>query len=162
MMQLMPEPIPNMPMIGALLAVTDLMTLDELKERAGWVVRLASITGLTITGNDFQGLDVSVTDSVDVTFSGAAYDEYARPCKRWRDSALEWLVENFPDDPNAEFFRKTLEELSRPGLRLVGDARDQGRNEDVLQHGQLGEQMVLLKDESNVLVAKVRQLALAQ
>lgn len=56
-----------------------LPALDKAGRREGW-----AITTLTR----------SACPSVDVTFSGEAYDAYAEPCARWRESALEWLAEN--------------------------------------------------------------------
>jgi SGNH domain (fused to AT3 domains) len=59
-----------------------LPALDKAGRKAGW-----QVTTLT----------KSACPSVDVTFSGAAYDEYAKPCRRWRAAALEWLADN-PQD----------------------------------------------------------------
>lgn len=56
-----------------------LPALDRAGELAGW-----EVTALTRTA----------CPSVDVTFSGAAFDEGAVSCARWRASAVEWLAEN--------------------------------------------------------------------
>lgn len=56
-----------------------LPALDKAGRQESW-----AITSLT----------KSACPSVDVTFSGAAYDEFAKPCRRWRAAALEWLTEN--------------------------------------------------------------------
>ncbi len=56
-----------------------LPALDKAGRQEGWAV-----TALTKTA----------CPSVEVTFSGAAYDDAAVPCRRWRVSALQWLAEN--------------------------------------------------------------------
>jgi hypothetical protein len=85
-----------------------LPALDKAGREEGW--RVTSLTK-------------SACPSVDVTFSGAAYDEYATPCRRWRASALEWLAQN-PHDvvivSNAGRYPVTDEE----GERLFGEAKE--------------------------------------
>jgi hypothetical protein len=85
-----------------------LPALDRAGRQEGWAV-----TALT----------KSACPSVDVTFSGAAYDEYAKPCRRWRAAALEWLAEN-PHDvviiSNAGRYPVTGE----TGERVYGEAKE--------------------------------------
>ena len=85
-----------------------LPALDKAGRQEGW-----QVTSLT----------KSACPSVDVTFSGAAYDEFARPCLRWRASALEWLAEN-PHDvviiSNAGRYPLTDE----AGERVYGEAKE--------------------------------------
>lgn len=97
-----------------------LPALDKAGRREGWAV-----TALT----------KSACPSVDVTFAGAAYDEFAKPCRRWRAAALEWLRENphdvviisnagrYPltDDAGERIFGEAKEPLWQAGLaRVIG------------------------------------------
>ncbi len=114
-----------------------LPALDKAGRREGW-----AITTLTR----------SACPSVDVTFSGAAYDDYAAPCARWRESALEWLVEN-PHDvvivSNAGRYPLTDE----AGERVYGEAKEplwQSGLERVLQALPDETQAVVLADTPNL------------
>ena len=85
-----------------------LPALDKAGTQEGW-----AITSLT----------KSACPSVDVTFSGGAYDEFAKPCRRWRAAVLEWLAEN-PHDvviiSNAGRYPVTDE----AGERVYGEAKE--------------------------------------
>jgi hypothetical protein len=85
-----------------------LPALDKAGQQEGW-----RVTALT----------KSACPSVDVTFSGAAYDEFAKPCRRWRAAALEWLADN-PHDvviiSNAGRYPVTDE----AGARVRGEAKE--------------------------------------
>ena len=59
-----------------------LPALDKAGSRQGWAV-----TTLTKTA----------CPSVDVKFSGAAFEGTEKPCRRWRAAALEWLRNNRQD-----------------------------------------------------------------
>lgn len=124
-------------LIGDSHALQWLPALDKAGRREGW-----AITALT----------KSACPSVDVTFSGAAYDEYARPCQRWRDSALEWLNEN-PHEvvifSNAGRYPLTDES----GERVYGEAKEplwQAGLERVLQALPGVTQAVVLADTPNL------------
>lgn len=114
-----------------------LPALDKAGRREGW-----AITALT----------KSACPSVDVTFSGAAYDEYAKPCRRWRSAALEWLAEN-PHEvviiSNAGRYPLTDE----AGQRVRGDAKEplwQAGLERVLQALPADTTSVVLADTPNL------------
>jgi hypothetical protein len=85
-----------------------LPALDKAGRQEGW-----RVTALTKTA----------CPSVDVTFSGAAYDDAAKPCRRWRASALGWLADN-PHDviiiSNAGRYPLTDE----AGERVFGEAKE--------------------------------------
>ena len=74
-----PEASTRVAILGDSHALQWLPALDKAGRQEGWAV-----TSLT----------KSACPSVDVTFSGAAYDEFAKPCRRWRAAALAWLAEN--------------------------------------------------------------------
>ena len=59
-----------------------LPALDKAGQQADW-----HVTSLTKTA----------CPSVDVAFSGAAFDDAAEACRRWRQNAIDWLRENPPD-----------------------------------------------------------------
>jgi hypothetical protein len=107
-----------------------LPALDRAGTREGWAV-----TALTKTA----------CPSVDVTFSGAAYDDAAKPCRRWRAAAAEWLVQN-PHDvviiTNAGRYPLTDED----GERVYGQAK-----EPLWQAG-LARVLAALPDETRALV----------
>lgn len=85
-----------------------LPALDKAGRQEGW-----QVTALTKTA----------CPSVDVTFSGAAYDDAAKPCRRWRASVLAWLADN-PHDviiiSNAGRYPLTDE----AGERVFGEAKE--------------------------------------
>ena len=114
-----------------------LPALDKAGRRDGWAV-----TALT----------KSACPSVDVSFSGAAYDEYAKPCRRWRAAALEWLAQN-PHDvvivSNAGRYPLT----DGDGERIFGEAKEplwQAGLERVLQALPAETQAVVLADTPNL------------
>jgi hypothetical protein len=107
-----------------------LPALHRAGVRSGWAV-----TAVTKTA----------CPSVDVTFSGAAYDDAAKPCRRWREAAIRWLHAN-PHDlviiSNAG--RYPLADES--GERVYGEAK-----EPLWQAG-LARVLEALPGESRVLV----------
>ena len=114
-----------------------LPALDKAGRQEGW-----EVTTLT----------KSACPSVDVSFAGAAYDEYARPCRRWRANALEWLAEN-PHDvvivSNAGRYPLTDES----GERVRGEAKEslwQAGLERVLTALPEQTQAVVLADTPNL------------
>jgi hypothetical protein len=114
-----------------------LPALDKAGRREGWAV-----TALT----------KSACPSVDVTFSGAAYDEFAKPCRRWRAAALEWLAAN-PHDvvivSNAGRYPLT----DQDGERVFGEAKEplwQAGLERVLRALPTETQAVVLADTPNL------------
>ncbi len=114
-----------------------LPALDKAGRRHGW-----AITTLT----------KSACPSVDVTFSGAAYDQYAKPCRRWRAAALEWLAQN-PHDlvivSNAGRYPLT----DADGARVYGAAKEplwQAGLARVLQALPIETRAVVLADTPNL------------
>ncbi len=74
--------------------------------------------------------------SVDVAFSGAAFDDAAEPCRRWRQNALDWLSANphdvviisnagrYPvvDEGGERVYGETKEPIWQEGLARVIEA----------------------------------------
>lgn len=124
-------------LLGDSHALQWLPALDKAGRQEGWAV-----TALT----------KSACPSVDVTFSGAAYDEYAGQCRRWRESALEWLAQN-PHDvvivSNAGRYPLTDE----AGERVYGAAKEplwQAGLQRVLEALPGGTRAVVLADTPNL------------
>jgi hypothetical protein len=124
-------------LLGDSHALQWLPALDKAARKEGW-----SVTALT----------KSACPSVDVTFSGAAYDEYAGQCQRWRDSALVWLAQNEHDVvivSNAGRYPLTDE----AGERVYGEAKEplwQAGLQRLLEALPAGTRAVVLADTPNL------------
>jgi hypothetical protein len=107
-----------------------LPALDKAGRREGWAV-----TTLT----------KSSCPSVDVTFSGPAFDEFSRPCRRWRAAALDWLA----DDPHDVVI---ITNVGRYPLTDEAGDRVYGEGQEPLWQAGLARVLTSLPDETRAVV----------